>query len=205
MLGPLLVLVANGYGVWRDFGPGPEGVVEAATTTPYIVFGGVRLLGGTLLVFGLVALYAYQVEAAGRLGVVGFVVSTIGTVLLTGSAWFQLFVVPAMAAEVPAFAEAARAAQVGQWLTVGLIVPLLAQAVGWVIFGVATYRAGVFPRWVAVAVVLGALLLFVPVPGIPIVFQLAVASMGFLLFSGRVDAPAQEPAADRSPSESVGG
>jgi len=205
MLGPLLVLVANVYLLWRDFGPGPDGVVEAAMTTPYVVFGGVRLLGGTLLVFGLVALYAYQVEAAGRLGVVGFVVGMIGTVLLTGSAWFQLFVVPAMAAEVPAFTEAARAAELGPLLATGLIIPILAQAVGWVIFGIATYRARVFPRWVAVGVCAGSILLFVPIPGIPVVFQLAVASMGFLLFSGRLETPAQEMDADPPQSESIGG
>jgi len=205
MLGPLLVLVANLYNVWRSFGGGPDGVVEAATTTPYLVFGSVRLVGGSLLVFGLVALYAYQLEAAGRLGLVGFAVGMVGTVLLTGSAWFQLFVVPAMATEVPGFAEAARAAQVGQWLTVGLIVPLLAQIVGWAVFGVATYRARVFPRWVAAGVVVGALLMFVPVQGVPVVFQLAVASMGFLLFSGRLETPAVEPDSDPSQSESVGG
>lgn len=204
MLGPLLVLVANVYDVWRAFGAGPEGIVEAATTTPYAVFGGARLLGGTLLVFGLTALYAYQMETAGRLGVVGFVVGMIGTVLLTASAWYQLFVMPAMAAEVPAFTESVRAAEVGQLLTLGLLIPILAQVIGWVVFGLATYRARVFPRWVAVALVVGALLLFVPVPGIPVVFQLAVASMGFLLFSGRLETPAQESDADRSQSESVG-
>ena len=204
MLGPLLVLVANMYGVWRAFGTGPDSIVEAAMTTPYVVFGGARLLGGSFLVFGLIALYAYQLEATGRLGLVGFVVSMIGTVLLTGSGWYQLFIVPAMAAEVPAFTEAVRAAQVGQWLTVGLLVPLLAQTVGWVIFGIATFRAQVFPRWIAVAVVVGALLLFVPIPGIPAVFQLAVASMGFLLFSGRLEPPVQEPDLHRSQSESIG-
>lgn len=204
MLGPLLVLVANGYQVWRDFGPGPEGVAEAATTTPYLVFGGARLLGGTLLVFGLVALFAVQAEAIGRLGVVGFVVGMVGTVLLTASAWFQLFIVPAMAAEVPAFTEAARAAEVGQLATVGLAIPLLAQSLGWVIFGIATYRTRAFPRWLAAGLVIGALLLFVPVPGTPVVFQLAVASMGFLLLSGRVNTPIREPDADRSRAESVG-
>lgn len=204
MLGPLLVLVANVYDVWRTFGAGPEGIVEAATTTPYAVFGGARLLGGTLLVFGLIALYIYQMETAGRLGVVGFVISMLGTVLLTASAWYQLFVLPAMATEVPAFTEAARAAEVGQLLTLGLLIPILAQVIGWVVFGLATYRARVFPRWVAVALVVGALLLFVPVPGIPVVFQLAVASMGFLLFSGRLETRAQESDADRSQSESVG-
>lgn len=193
MLGPLLVLVANMYGAWRTYGPGPASEVEAAMTTPFLVFGGFRLLGGILVIFGLIALYAYQIEATGRLGFVGFIIGMIGSILLTASAWFQLFVVPAMAAEVPAFTEAARAAEVGQLLTIGLIIPLLTQAIGWVIFGIATYSARVFPRWLAVTLTIGALLLFVPVHGIPIVFQLAVASMGFLLFSGRLEPlPAEE-------------
>lgn len=204
VVGPILVLIANLYDVWRNFGSGPEGVVEAAMTTPYVVFGGARLLGGVVLVFGLVALYLYQIEPASRLGLVGFVIGMVGTVLLTASAWYQLFVVPAMAAEVPAFTEAVRAAEGGTVLTLGLAIPLLAQTVGWILFGVATYRASVFPRWAAVGLVVGAVLLLVPIPGIPIVFQLAVASMGFLLFSGRVETPAQASKADRSQSDSIG-
>lgn len=205
MLGPLLVLVANMYGVWREFGSGPDGIVEAATSMPYIVFGGARLLGGTFLVFGLVALYAYQLEAAGKLGVVGFVVSMIGTVLLAGSAWYQLFIVPAMAAEVPAFAEAARAVQAGQWLLVGMIIPVLAQVIGFVIFGIATYRARVFPRLTAVGLVIGALLMFVPIHFVsPVVLLLTVASMGFLLFTGQLEPPVQKPDSNRPQSESIG-
>lgn len=187
VLGPLLVLVANSYGLWvtRAYGAGAEGLVEAATTTPYVAFGGIRLLGGTLLVFGLVALYAYQLEAAGRLGLVGFVGAMIGTVLLTAVAWFQLFTVPVLAREVPAFLEGVRAGEVGVLLGVGVQVPIFVQAVGWAIFGVATYRAGIFPRRASLVLVIGALLLFVPVQGIPVVFQLAVAWLGFLLFTGR--------------------
>lgn len=142
--GPLLALAANMYGIWetRTHGTGAEGVIEASTTTPYIAFGGVRLLGGTLLVFGLVVLYAYQVEAAGRLGLIGFVVSMLGTVLLTAQAWFLFFVAPALAAEAPAFIELALAGEVGPLLNAGLFIPVITQAIGWTIFGIATYRAG---------------------------------------------------------------
>lgn len=210
ILGPLLVLSSNVYGLWvtRTYGDGPEAYVETATTTASMLFGGARLLGGLLLVFGLIALYAYQLEAVGRLGLVGFVVSMIGTVLLTAVAWLGAFVDPALASEVPDFYTAARGGEVGgtvgALLGIGVLVPVLIQAVGWTIFGIATYRARVFPRWAAVALVVGALLLFVPVQGVPVVFQLAVASLGFLLLSGRVDSPTGERDASRSQSESVG-
>lgn len=210
VFGPLLVLSANLYGLWvtRTYGSGPEAAVEAATTTGSMVFGGVRLLGGVLLVFGLVALYAYQVEAAGRLGLVGFVVSMVGTVLLTAVAWLGAFVDPALASQAPEFYVAARSGEVGgtvgALLGIGVLSPLLIQGLGWTIFGIATYRARTFPRWLAVALVVGALLLFVPVQGSPAVFQVAIALMGGFLFTGRVDPPARERDASRSQSESVG-
>ena len=205
MLGPLLILIANSYGVWRTFGAGPDDIVEAATTTPYLVFGGARLLGSTIFVFGLIALYAYQMEDAGRLGVVGFIVSMIGTLLLTGSAWYQLFIVPEMAAEVPAFTEAARTAQAGQWLLLGMMIPVLANVIGFVIFGIATYRAQVFPRRAAVLLTVGPLLSFVPVHFVsPTVFLVAVIWLGFHLYSGRLETHTQKPD-DHSQSESFGG
>lgn len=196
LLGPLLVLAANLYGLWetRAYGGNSEGVLAAATTTPHMLFGGVRLLGGLLLVFGLIALYVYQFEAAGKLGFVGFVVSMSGTVLLTGQAWFFAFFEAALVTEVPAFVETAMAGEAGMLLTTGLMIPLVTQAIGWTIFGIATYRAGVFPRLAAGVLTVGALLLFVPIEGIPVVFQLAIAYLGFLVFTGRVKPERQQPA-----------
>lgn len=202
LLGPLLVLAANLYGLWetQTYGGAVEGTLEAGTTTPHIVFGGVRLLGGLLLVFGLLAIYAYQVETAGRLGIVGFVVSLIGTVLLTGQAWFLAFFEPALVSEAPGFIENVMAGQAGGPLVAaGLMVPIFIQAIGWTIFGIATYRAGVFPRLPAIVLTVGALLLFVPIEGIPIIFQVGVAWLGFLVFSGRIKSPYQETSTE-SPS-----
>ena len=210
-VGPLLVLSANIYGLWetQTYGSSPEATVEAVTTTASMAFGGIRLLGGMLLVFGLVALYAYQIEAAGRLGLVGFVVSMIGTVLLTAVAWLGAFVDPALASQAPEFYVAARSGEiggtVGAVLGIGVLSPILIQALGWTIFGIATYRARVFPRWLAVGLIVGSLLLFVPVQGSPVVFQLAVASMGVLLVTGRAERPSPDQDMSQRSSESAGG
>ena len=210
-VGPLLVLSANIYGLWetQTYGSGPEATVEAVTTTASMAFGGIRLLGGMLLVFGLIALYAYQAEAAGRLGLVGFVVSMIGTVLLTALAWLGAFLDPALASQAPEFYVAARSGEiggtVGTVLGIGVFSPILIQALGWTIFGIATYRARVFPRWLAVGLIVGSLLLFVPVQGSPVVFQLAIASMGVLLFLGRAERPSPEQDMSQRSSESAGG
>lgn len=210
-VGPLLVLAANIYGLWvtQTYGSSPEATVEVATTTASMAFGGIRLLGGMFLVFGLIALYASQGDAVGRLGLVGFVISMIGTVLLTAVAWLGAFVDPALASQAPEFYVAARSGEIGGTvgivLGVGVLSPILIQALGWTIFGIATYRGRVFPRWLAIGLVVGALLLFVPVQGSPVVFQLAVATMGALLATGRVGPPTGEQNADEPPSESVSG
>ena len=211
ILGPLLVLASNVYQLWVTWtygggpsGPSPEAIIETAPTATAIAFGGIRILGGTLLLFGLIALYAYQAEAAGTLGLVGFVGSTVGILFLMGPAWFATFSSPVLAEEAPAFLESARTGEVGPLLGIGLLAPILVQAIGWAIFGIATYRAGVYPRRAAVVLVVGALLLFVPVQGVPVVFQLAVAWLGFLLFSGRVETPSQKEDVAPSQSESIG-
>lgn len=47
----------------------------------------------------LVGLYAHQSEAAGALGLLGFLAALIGTRLLVGMMWTLTFVVPSAAVE----------------------------------------------------------------------------------------------------------
>lgn len=54
----------------------------------------------------LVGLYAHQSEAAGALGLLGFLAALIGTGLLVGTMWTLTFVVPSAAVEAPAFLDA---------------------------------------------------------------------------------------------------
>ncbi|MDP8950462.1 MAG: hypothetical protein M3N00_09560, partial [Actinomycetota bacterium] len=54
-------------------------------------------------------------------------------------------------------------------------------ALGWLLFGVATLRAGVYPRWAAIVLIVGAVLLGLPVPGLEIVLAVAVSWLGFAL------------------------
>ena len=158
----------------------------SATGTSYALVFGLYLVGGVLLLLGLVGLYASQSEAAGVLGLVGFLVAFVGTALLVGALWFELFITPALATEAPELAEA----ELG---LAGFILVLLAGALGWVLFGAATLQARVYPRWAAVLLIAGGLVAFAPVPLAGIVFSGAVAWMGFILFTGRV-VSVEEPA-----------
>lgn len=158
---------------------------ETATTTPYVLVFLLYLLGAVLLLIGLVGLYASQSEAAGVLGLVGFLAAFLGTALLVGALWFELFVTPSLATRAPGLAEA----ELG---LAGFILVFLLGVVGWVLFGAATLRARAYPRWAAVLLMVGGVVAFVPVPLAGIVFSVAVAWLGFVLFAGG-SAPSEQP------------
>ncbi len=151
---------------------------ESAATVPYVFVFLLYLLGAVLLLLGLVGLYASQSEAAGVLGFVGFLVAFLGTALVSGALWFELFITPSLAAEAPELAEA----ELG---LAGFILSFLLVIIGWLLFGVATLRARVYPRPAAVLLIAGAVLSFAPIPLAGIVLSVAVAWLGFVLFTGR--------------------
>lgn len=151
---------------------------ESALTTPYILVFLLYLLGTVLLLLGLVGLYASQSEAAGVLGLVGFLVAFVGTALFSGAIWFELFITPSLATEAPELAEA----ELG---FAGFILSFLLVVIGWLLFGVATLRARVYPRWAAILLIVGAVISFIPIPLSGIALSVAVAWLGFILFTGR--------------------
>ena len=158
---------------------------ETATTTPYFLVFFLYLLGAVLLLLGLVGLYASQSEAAGVLGLVGFLVAFLGTALLAGVLWFELFLTPSLATRAPGLAEA----ELG---LAGFTLVFLLGVVGWVLFGAATLRARTYPRWAAVLLMIGGVVAFVPVPLAGTVFSVAIAWLGLVLFTGG-SGPAERP------------
>ena len=111
------------------------------------VLGGVMVLTAhVLLVFALVGLYAAQAEHIGLLGSLGMVLGVVGTILVSGVVLVEI-------------AGASRA-EVADVLGAGLSAALvllggLAFLIGLILFGAATMRAGVFPRWAALLLIVG--------------------------------------------------
>jgi hypothetical protein len=151
---------------------------ETATTGIYAFQSVVNLLAAVLLLIGLVGLYARQSEAAGLLGLAGFLVAFLGTALVTGLLWASLFIVPTLAVEVPAFLDQVEGPPPGFFLT------FITFAVGWLLFGIATLLARVYPRIPTILVMIGAVIAVLPLPFTGIVLAIAVAWLGFALFTG---------------------
>ncbi len=153
--------------------------VEMVTTGAYLVDGSARVLAGVLLLLGLVGLYARQSEASGTLGLVAFLVAFAGTSMILGTWWTNAFVAPSLATDAPAFLEAGPTGVMGVAYTLSFALG----AVGWLLFGLVSFRVRVYPRAAAATLVVGAALTFVPLPAAGVVFYVAIAWLSFALFS----------------------
>lgn len=159
------------------------------TGVPYLVQSLLFLLAAALLPAALIGLHVRQGEYAGVLGVAGLAVGFLGSVLAAGSSWYAAFVVPALARAEPALAESAPPllVNVGDILSWGLL------TVGWLLFGVAALRAGAYPRPAAILLIVGAVIVFLPLPFSAVPFGVALAWMGLGLLQ-RKDFPAGQSA-----------
>lgn len=184
-IGALAAIVAGGLlliaDLWSLVGGEPERFSDLAVTTSWTIVSSMYLIGVLLLLVALTGLYAHQSEEAGVLGVAGFLTALIGTGLLAGMMWTLAFVVPSAAIEAPAFLNAE---QVAGPVDAGFMLSGLAVAIGWALFGLATLRAGVFPRLAAIVLVVGAVITFLPLPATTVVIDVAVAWLGYLVLSG---------------------
>ena len=148
---------------------------ETATTASFAIQQLLFLLGVVFVLLGLLGLYVRQSEAAGALGLIGFLVAFLGTVLIGGFLWASAFIAPDLAVVAPQFLDEGPPS--GYFLT------FITFSLGWLLFAVSTLRARVFPRAAAILLIVGAVLPFLPLPFTTVVFAVAVAWLGFALFT----------------------
>jgi hypothetical protein len=157
---------------------------EAAATSSWVIVEGAYIVAAILISLGLVGLYAYQAKAAGTLGLVAFVVAFIGGMMAAGSSWSETFFGAWLAEAAPELLAADPAGA----LAAGVILSYVLFALGWLLFGLASLRAGVLPRGAAVLLLIGAaifpVLAALTLPFAAVVYGVAVAWMGYALWSG---------------------
>jgi hypothetical protein len=159
--------------------------------------------------FGMAGLYARQAEKAGWLGLAGFLLFSAWMTLVCGFSFVEAFILPRLATESPAFVAGILGmfSSIPSQVDLGILPTLwnisgLMYILGPLLFGIATFRAGILPRWAGALLVFGAVLIpvgaLVPPeyqPKIMIPVGLAMTWLGYALFSER-RAPASEPVPD---------
>ena len=186
-----------------------ENVPASVTTATWVNVHIAATALGFFGLFGMAGLYARQVEKSGWLGLAGFLLFSLWLGLVMPYCFIEAFILPRLATSSPAFVAGWLGMFTGIPSEVDLgVLPTLwnisgpLYIFGPLLFGIATFRAGVLPRWAGALLALGALM--VPVgavvppeyqPKIMIPVGLAMAWLGYALFSER-RAPASEPVPD---------
>jgi hypothetical protein len=141
--------------------------VGTSTNTVYRVSGVVYFVAFCLLLLAVVAAYGWQAHRAGRFGLVGVIGAVVGTMFLGGDLWFETFYVTYLADIAPEVLDA----DPSGLIVIGAVSSYLLFAIGWALFGLSSLRAGVFPRAICIAIVIGGLIAFqalLPPFGIPL-------------------------------------
>src|SRR5919107_1004163 len=129
------------------------GQTEAYLTSTYSVSSGLRLLSMILLVWALIGIYGPQSRAAGTFGLWTFVVVFLGTALAAGNTWAEVFVYPTLAQVAPDMLSGAGFETGAAYMSTGLSMSYPLFFLGLILFGAATFWARVYPRWIAVLLI----------------------------------------------------
>jgi hypothetical protein len=136
----------------------PLDTLESVTTTQWAIIQSLKTAMCVFGLFGLTGLYARQAHAAGWLGLAGYLLFNLFYLLTLPFAYTEAVLLPLLASEAPTFVAGFLGIFNGNPVETGLgALPALyglagfgGYVLGGLLFGIATVRAGVLPRWPAV-------------------------------------------------------
>ncbi len=197
--GPISLLAGALYALAAFLHPAGEDLA-AYTSANWVLAHMLCWVAVLLMQIGLVGAYAHQAEKLGWLGLAGFVLAFIGTAFVGTIQFMAATVIHAAATQAPGLF-----AQFATPPLFAILVVVLGFSLGYVLFGLATMRAGVLPRGSGLLLILGIALFIVTEAG-PFgpalahalavmgdtAFGLGFAWMGLALWSDRRGAQPQE-------------
>ena len=144
----------------------PLDVPSSVTTSRWAFVHYLSLVMDLLGLLGITGLYARQAEKSGWLGLAGFLLFGLFWALDVAFHFIEAFVEPVLAAEAPKFVAGLLGMVNGvpSEISLGAIPAVYAldgvagYVLGGLLFGVATFRAGILPRWAGGLLALGAVL-----------------------------------------------
>lgn len=191
----------------------PPGVLSSVTTTRWAITYSLAIAMSVFGLLGMAGLYARQVQAAGWLGLAGYLLWSLWLVLALPFTFFEAVILPVLAIKAPTLAEAFLAifTRSAGAMTFGVLADLWALAdilflIGGLVFGIATLRAGILSRWAAGVFTVGIALApasallpdeLRPLVAVPI--GLGLAWLGYALWSERRAPTAEDVPGTASP------
>ena len=184
----------------------PLDILSSVTTSAWATIQSLKFTMCLLGLLGIAGLYARQVEKAGWLGLAGYLLFSLFYVLTAAFVFAEAFILPLLATEAPKFVEgflgiingSTSEVSLGVLPTLYLLTGIAGYTLGGLLFGIATFRAGVLPRWAGGLFAIGAVspivLAMLPHPldrifAVPM--GLALAWLGYALWSERAEQAVQ--------------
>jgi hypothetical protein len=178
----------------------PPDVLSSVTTGSWAIIPTLKTVMCLLFLLGIAGLYARQVEEAGWLGLAGFLLLILCWWLQSAYVFAETFILPQLATSASPFVVSFLGIASGNpgemnigplpaIYSLGIGIPYM---LGGLLFGIATLRAGILPRWaaglLAVAATLTPAAALLPhdiqrLAAIPV--GLALAWLGYALWSER--------------------
>jgi hypothetical protein len=135
---------------------------EIARTQRWQLAHTLHFVGALFALLGLLGIFERQRDKLGLFGLAGFVLSFIGNAMFLGTGMITAFIWPMLAVDAPAVVEPGGAIFKWPHSLFAFALTAVTLIVGYVIFGIAMLRVGVFPRWSVVMLVVGGILGMLP-------------------------------------------
>lgn len=134
----------------------PIEIVSSVTTDRWAIVHYLTMAMALLGMLGVTGIYARQVAQAGWLGLIGYLLVSLWLALTTAFTFVEAFILPLLATEAPRFVESVLGIftghsgefNLGGLAAIGPVSGVL-YMLGGLLFGIATLRAGILPRWAA--------------------------------------------------------
>ena len=144
----------------------PLDVFSSVTTTRWVITHYLSIVMDILAMLGIVGIYSRQVEKSGWLGFLGYLLFSLFWALSLAFHFIEAFIEPVVANVAPKFVEGLLGMitsipsemNLGALPAVYMLAGIAGYVLGGLLFGIATFRAGILPRWAGGLLALGAIL-----------------------------------------------
>jgi hypothetical protein len=176
---------------------------EIARTPQWRLAHTFHFIGAAFTLMGLPGLFIQQRAALGRFGLTGFALSFLGNAMFVGTGMITAFIWPMLAVDAPICVEVGGPIFGSPVSVLAFVLTAIILVVGYVLFGIATLRAGVLPRSATLMLVVGAILGMLPphpVGALPwwalvlggVLYGVALIWLGVVLWIRNAPAPGPE-------------
>ena len=190
----------------------PPDVLASVNTSAFIIITSFKTVMCIFGLLGITGLYVRQAEKTGWLGLAGYLLLTLFYAVQMCFAFAEPLILPLLTTVAPTFVEsvmgmssgAGGPMNLGAFATVYSLLPVV-YLLGLLLFGIATFRANILPRWAAGLLALSGPLAIIMVALLPhwierfaaVPMGIALAWLGFALFFERRE-QVSEPLAGKS-------